>query len=266
MRFRKALFLASAVFLPLFVGATSPQLVEKVRIAVTVTANPFLDFQEHTTRFIQSQIHSLVEWPTIRKKAAVLERELEHLRGDIASLSELKQENERLGALLNLKGSRFPSAIAARVIARDPSHWSQFIIINKGMKDGIRVDMALIDPHGLVGRVVAAGPHSARAILLTDRQSRVSALNERTRDAGLVEGTGGFMLKMTYLDPNSKLEVGDQIVSSGLGGIYTKGILIGRVEIVGEEKNHLTLYALVEPFVSFSKLEEVLCVFSPANG
>ena len=73
------------------------------------------------------------------------------------------------------------------------------------------------------------------------------------------------MLKMTYLDHNSKIQIGDMIVSSGFGGIYPKGIPIGRVQLIGEEKNHLALYAMVEPFVSFSKLEEFLCVSSSAN-
>ena len=85
-------------------------------------------------------------------------------------------------------------------------------------------------------------------------------MNERTRDVGLIEGLGSSNLKMTYLDRNSDTQVGDVILSSGLGGIYPKGIPIGKVELVGGDKDHASLFAMVKPFVSFSKLEEVLCV------
>ncbi|MBI4395223.1 MAG: rod shape-determining protein MreC, partial [Candidatus Omnitrophica bacterium] len=103
---------------------------------------------------------------------------------------------------------------------------------------------------------------SARAILLTDSESRASAMNERTRTVGLVEGTSSAMLKMSYLDRTSEIQIGDLIMSSGVGGIYPKGIPIGKVELVSGEKDRPSLYALVKPNVEFPKLEEVLCVSS----
>lgn len=262
MRARSSLLLAGIVFIPLALGVVSPGLAEQLRTVVMVAADPLLETQARLARVAKSGLLFLIELPSFQKKSERLERELQVLKGELISLSELKQENERLTGLLQLKGKSSFSSIAARLIGRDPSHWSQFVVINKGVKDGVRTDTVLIHPQGLVGKIVAAGPHVARGILLTDRQSRVSALNERTRDIGMIEGTGGATLKMTYLDYHSKIQVGDVIVSSGIGGIYPKGIPIGRIQLVGEEKNQLALYAVVEPFVSFSKLEEILCISS----
>src|SRR3989338_6266235 len=189
-----------------------------------------MDYQTRIVHFLRSEINSLAEWPRLRSKSKTLERELQKIKEELASLSELKKENSRFTALLDLKSEISNASAAARIIARNPSHWSQFITINKGSADGIRLDTVLVHPHGLVGKVVVLASHSAHAILLTDRQSRVSAINERTRDMGVVEGTGSATLKMTYLDYNSKIQVGDIIISSGLGGVYPKGIPIGRVQ------------------------------------
>lgn len=264
MRFKKTLFLASAICVPLIIGGTAPKAVRAVRTSAISLATPLFNSQAEVAYFFKSTFRALLEFPKLEKQKQKLEREIEQLKGQSMIVSELKQENERLSRLLDLKGKITSSskATAARLIARDPSQWSQYIIINKGLKDGVRVDTVLVHPSGLVGKVVVAGVHSARAIELVDRQSRVVGMNERTRDIGLVEGTGTSLLKMTYLDRDSKIQVGDIIISSGFGGIYPKGIPIGRVEQVAEEQDHLTLYAIVEPFVSFSKLEEVLCVSS----
>jgi len=266
VRFKRSLFLVGAMACPLLIGATSPQIVEQARTFTIALTRPFLEFQGQASRFFQTQIQYVVEWPKLRQENQDLHLELKNLKAELATLKDIKRENVRLEVLLKLKENVHQKARAARVIGRDPSHWSQFVVINKGIRDGVNKNTVLVHPDGLVGKVVAAGRHSARAILLIDDQSRASAMNQRTRDVGLIEGTGSFMLKMIYLDRQSDIQIGDVIVSSGLGGIYPKGIPIGKVELVGGEKNSPALYAVVKPFAPFSKLEEVLCVSSQTNG
>ena len=266
MRFKKPLFLSGVVLLPLVVGATSPQMVRELRMLVTTATGPILEFQSQSVRWLESGAHFLTDLPTLYRQKQALQSELSDLKKELVGWEETKQEKARLESLLVLKQKIESKSVAVRVIARDPSHWSQFVVINRGLKDGVTENMALIHPDGLVGKVVAAGAYSARAILLTDLESHVSALNQRTRDVGLLDGTGSGLLKMTYLDRQSKIQIGDTIISSGLGGIYPKGIPIGQVQLVGEEKDHLSLYAMVKPFASFSKLEELLCVSSRTNG
>ncbi len=266
MHLKRSLFLVGAVLFPLLIGAISPQFVQNVRSFTTTVTGPFLEIQSQATSFCAKQIGYFLEWPKLRAENEALQAEIEKLKSELLNLDETKHKIARLESLLKLKQNFIKQGIVARVIARDPSHWTQFIVINKGTHDGIRKNTVLINADGLVGKVVVAGAYSARAILLTDPEARASALNQRTRDVGLVEGTGSLMLKMTYLDRLSSIQVGDMIITSGLGGIYPKGIPIGKVELVGNEKNNLSLYASVQPFVSFAKLEEVLCISSQTNG
>ena len=265
MRSKRFLVLAGAVIVPLIIGAVSPYWASQARTFVLDLARPFLEFQTQAIQFFKVQIQQVAEWPKLRTENQALRTELQNLKAEIESLEEIKRENVRFEALLALGEKTQGESRVAKVIARDPSHWSHFIVINKGSRDGVQKNTVLVHPDGLIGKVIAAGPRSSRAILLIDGASRTSAMNQRTRDVGLIEGTGSSTFKMTYLDRESQIQVGDVIISSGLGGIYPKGIPIGKVEVIGDEKDHLNLYALVKPFVSFSKLEEVLCVSSETN-
>ncbi|MBI4358020.1 MAG: rod shape-determining protein MreC [Candidatus Omnitrophica bacterium] len=266
MWFKRPLFLAGAVLFPLLIGATAPRYVDQLRTFTISLSQPFLELQNHFSAFLDRQIQFLAEWPKLRMENEALRAELQRMKTELEASREIKRQVSRLEALLHLKGKISDRSVAARVIGRDPSHWSRFIVINKGSRDGVRKNTVLVHPDGLVGKVVAAGRHSARAILLPDAESRASAMNQRTRDVGLIQGMGSSRLKMTYLDRFSDVQVDDLIISSGLGGIYPKGIPIGTVETVVSEKNHLGLYALVKPFVTFSRLEEVLCVSSQTGG
>ncbi len=266
MYLKRSLILVSAVLFPLLIGAISPQFVQNVRSLTTTVTGPFLELQNQVTRFFRKETDYLLQRPKLRQENETLKTEIKKLKSELLDLDETKHEISRLESLLKLKQNFIKRGIAAQVIARDPSHWTQFIVINKGIRDGIRKNTVLINADGLIGKVVVSGAYSARAILLTDPEARASAMNQRTRDVGLIEGTGSLMLKMTYLDRQSNIQVGDMIMTSGLGGIYPKGIPIGKVELVGNEKNNLSLYASVRPFVPFAKLEEVLCISSQTNG
>ena len=158
MRFKQSLFLASAVCFPLLIGATSPHLIGQLRTAVTIAADPFLESQSRAFDFLKTSLVVLSQIPVLHQKTKRLEHDLQLVQGELISLSELKQENERLSALLDLKKKSASSSVAARVIGRDPSHWSHFVVINKGQREGARVDSVLVHPKGLVGKVIAAGP------------------------------------------------------------------------------------------------------------
>ena len=266
MRIKRFLLIVGLITLPLIIGAASPGFVHQIRLLTISATRPILESQDQITSFVKSQIRNLSELPSLARKNHALQEELTQLKGQSVLTTELKQENERLKALLGLKEKSVFRSVSARIIGRDLSHWSFFVVLNKGTQDGVKEEDALLHSDGLVGKVVLAGARSSRAILLTDRESRVSALNQRTRDVGLIEGTGSLLLKMTYLDRDADIQIGDIIVSSGHGGIYPKGVPIGRVQLVGEDENLLSRYAVVKPFVSFAKLEEVLCVSSLTGG
>lgn len=194
------------------------------------------------------------------KEHESLKQEVQDLRFQLVRFEEVKKENERLKALVNFQKDNELAGISAEIIGRDMSAFSDHIILNQGKADGVNMGTVLISHEGLVGHVVSVGEHHARALLMTDIKARVCVVVQESREAGVVEGTPGGLLKLKHLNINSSIKVGDVVVTSGFGDIYPKGIPVGKVAIIATEKNNLSLYALVKPFVDFSKLEEVLCL------
>lgn len=192
----------------------------------------------------------------LRNRVAALESEN-------AALRDQEYENNRLRTALDLKKRISYKTVACRVLARDVTHLSHWALLNKGSRQGIKKEMPVVNEAGLAGKVVEVGAQTSRMILLRDMEARVSALIERTRDAGLVMGNGGSLLEMKFIDLESDVKVGDVVITAGLGDVYPQGILIGKVESLARDKKQMHLVAQVRPAVSFSRLEEVLCLNLP---
>lgn len=174
--------------------------------------------------------------------------------------TEIYQENIRLKELLSFKTGAPYKVIAARVIGRDPSNWSSAIIIDKGSSSGIKKGFISVTFLGLVGRVIEVSSSTSQIILLSDPSLCVSAIIQRSRQEGLVCGSLGGSLIMKYLPKDSDIKVSDTVITSGLTDVYPKGLIIGKVTDIGEEFSGLNRYAVIEPSVDFSGLEEVLII------
>jgi rod shape-determining protein MreC len=166
-----------------------------------------------------------------------------------------------LGQLLALRDRSNLSTTAAEVIAASATPDFRTATIDKGSRDGLRPDMAVIAPAGVVGRVVVPSARAAKVQLLIDRNAAAGALIERSRAQGVVTGGGGDRLRLEYVSEVADVVVGDLVVTSGIDGIYPKGFTIGRVESV--EKSGGSWRVVVKPSVDFSALEEVLVVLTP---
>ncbi|MFH1407306.1 MAG: rod shape-determining protein MreC [Candidatus Omnitrophota bacterium] len=201
--------------------------------------------------FYQGRIHK--ENKLLKEKLGILERK-------VLELQEASKENERLRGLLNFKSQAKHRAYPALVIARDASSYSDIMIINKGSRNSIKQDMAVVSSEGLIGRVSEVGRDASKVILISDPNFRCAALIERTREQGIIEGTlwGNCRLKFLTLDADVKL--GDIVITSGLGGSIPKGILVGKVVSIKPEISYLTKSAYIKPAADITKLEEVLCV------
>lgn len=184
------------------------------------------------------------------------------LESKLTELAEARKENERLRKLLDFRKSSQNKTLAAEVIGRDASFWRKILILNKGSNQGVRKDTAVFVPEGLVGQVLDAGPATARVLMLTDPDARVSSLADQSRAQGVVSGNGSPDLAMIYLELESGISVGETVLTSGIGGVYPKGIGVGKITGISRAADGLHLAAQVEPFVKFSKLEEVLCLVS----
>jgi len=189
-----------------------------------------------------------------------LNAQVAELSQEVIRLRELSIENERLRGLLSFKKKTPYKVIGVRVVGRDASNWYNTIVIDKGSNQNLVVGMALVAPSGLVGKVTEVGSSISRGMLILNPNSRVGAIVQRSRDEGVVEGSLKGLLRMKYISKDADLKAGDLVISSGLGGVFPKGVAIGKIKDIGTEADGLHLYAWVEPAVDFSKLEEVLCI------
>lgn len=197
---------------------------------------------------------------TLKQENIQLKNEVRLLERKIAQLKEHEIENKRLLMLLELKEDVQYETLPAQVIGRDLTGASQLIIIDKGTKHGLREDMPVVSGQGVVGKIIEAGTFSSKVQLLIDKRSRIGGIMQKSRIVGLVEGTGRGYLVINFLPRDEDIFVNDLILTSGLGGVYEKGLVIGTVKAVHEAKFSLYKYADVDPAVPFNKLEEVLVI------
>jgi rod shape-determining protein MreC len=198
----------------------------------------------------------------IRDENARLRQQLADAQIRLQQERALAQRSGELAALLDLRGRVPLETTAAEVVAAAATPDFRTVTIGKGTTAGLRPDMAVLAPEGVVGRVIVPGARAAKVQLLIDRNAAAGALLERTRAQGVVVGTGEEGLKLDYVLGTAEVTVGDIVVTSGIDGIYPKGFVIGRVEFV-ERSGNAYREIRVKPAVDFTSLEEVLVVLTP---
>ena len=172
---------------------------------------------------------SYVSLYRIAEENRQLRQENQLLRGRYTELQERVAATQRLEGLLALKERTGYETVAARVIGRDASNWYQGVVLDKGESDGIKVEMGVMTPAGVVGRVVKTTPAASVVLLVTDPNNAVTGLIQRTRDEGIVEGTAQGRARMKYLPLLSTVQTGDSVVTSGLTGGFPRGLAIGTI-------------------------------------
>lgn len=194
-----------------------------------------------------------------------LKKEVEILRKENLEASEYAAENERLRALLSYKSSKTQfDLVVARVIGRENATWTSVIVINRGVNDGVRDLMPVVTDKGLVGHVVEAGLISSKVQLILDPRSSVGALVQRpeSRVMGIVEGdiSNAQNPRMVNIPVVADVVENDMIITSGFGGVYPKGIIVGTVKELKNAPGGLLKYAVIDTGVDFQKLEEVAVI------
>lgn len=199
----------------------------------------------------------------VRSENERLQNRVAELEQQLIRTAELRAMERRLDQLLAFGTAFQLRAEAALVIGRDPLPWSGTVTINKGLRDGIVEDAAVVARAGVVGRTIATSAHSARVQLITDHNSGVDAIVQRSRARGIVKGGVDGRLVMKYIDREESVVAGDLIVTSGLSGIFPKGIAIGEVVRAWKDSRGLMQEAEVVPVVPLNRIEEVLVVRRP---
>jgi rod shape-determining protein MreC len=198
-----------------------------------------------------------------------LKVENDALKRDLASAQVAVQEQRALAdrtrgleRLLDLREHLQLKTVAAEIIGAAATPDFRTLTIDRGTRDGIRADMSVIAPAGVVGRLVVPSLRSAKVQLLIDRNAAAGAIIERTRAQGVVVGSGDDRLRLDYVSEVFDVVAGDVVMTSGIDGIYPKGFVIGRIESV-ERTGGSYKRILIKPAVDFSALEEVLVVLTP---
>jgi rod shape-determining protein MreC len=202
--------------------------------------------------------HGYIDLLHVRSDNIRLRQEADELQGKLHRYEEAFLQQQRLRELLELRSQVVPNPVVAEVVGIDPSQWAEAVTVNKGSHNHLRKDIAVVTHQGLVGRTVEVAPHYTTVLLITDRRSAVDALVQRTRARGIVVGKSRRLCELRYVDFHEDIRVGDVIISSGLGEVYPKGLLIGTVVSVRQKSYGLFHEVEVKPAVDLAKLEEVL--------
>lgn len=192
-----------------------------------------------------------------------LKQKNSELEQSLRELEIIKSENATLKEYVNLKDKYTEyETLPAYIINKDISNYSDTMIINVGSKDGVNVNMTVISDQGLVGHIISVTENTAKVETIIDTASTLSCLVSTSRDAIIARGTlsEASTLKATFIPTQATILEGDKIETSGLGGIYPKGIHIGTIKQVVNTKNITDRYAIIQTAVDFSKLETVLVI------
>ncbi len=210
--------------------------------------------------------NSYRSWRDLKAENRVLLEEVERLRVGALQTAEVREENSRLRRLLALK-ERLPlETLPGEVIGKEWGGWVRSLTINRGRSDGVARLTPVIVPDGVVGRVVAVRAHAAVIQLLNDSSSAVGGVIQRTRTPGVVEGKPGGGLRFKFPPrEGGGVQDGDLVVTSGLGGLFPKGLPVGQVTRVEDRGSALFHYADLAPTVDFARVEEVLLLIGGAN-
>lgn len=196
----------------------------------------------------------------LRSENERLRREAARLAFENFTLREARYENARLRRMLEFSAASGFRLVPASIVAREAGPFARGLKINKGERAGLRVNMPVVTHDGLIGKLVTVDRDAAYVQTLEDPDFRVSALIQRSRTAGILAWNPGKGAELFDVPHHADAEEGDLVVTSGLGEVFPKGILIGRVAHVSDKEGLLFQTIHVEPFVEYSHLEEVFVI------
>jgi rod shape-determining protein MreC len=232
-----------------------------IRKWAITAVTPFEKSVVGTSRFFRHGWSNYIGLYDVRKRNEELEAELARMKLEQARLQTAADQNRRLRALLDFKEHYIGQTLAAQVIQSSGTEQSRVVIIDKGSRAGIAADMAVITPGGIVGKVREVYPLSSQVLLVNDRESGAGVILQNSRLQGILRGTSFGELRVSDIMSDEKVEVGEQIVTSGGDRIYPKGVPVGTVTSVSPDHDNDPFLAIkVKPAADLARLEEVLVV------
>lgn len=252
-RFAFLLLLGASIAL-LTIGRTDPQIFERARMALIDATAPILDALSRPVSTVTEAVDRVRELAHIREQNAQLQAENARLLQWQHAARRLMAENGQLRELLNFTGDTAVRSVAARIIGDSNGPFIRSMLVNAGVRDGVRHGHAAVTGSGLLGRVASTGERSARILLISDLNSRIPVLVESTRARAVLAGDNSDRPRLMFLSTGAELSVGDRVVTSGHGGMFPSGLPVGIVSEIGDG------IVRVQPFAEPDRLEYVRLV------
>jgi len=224
------------------------------------SCSPFLKASTFVIQTLHGVFQEYLFLVQLQKENTLLKQRMVELKKENVQLKETALANERIQKLLRFQEKIPPSMMAAEVIGQDPSSWFKSITINIGEKEGIRKGMAVISSEGVVGQILKTALHHSTVLLITDYNSAIDSIIQRTRAKAIVEGNGENQCQLKYLLRSEEVIIGDVVVTSGLSGNFPKGLMVGEIRKVEKAGQGIFQFAELVPSVNLTKLEEVLVI------
>jgi len=242
-----------------------------VPVLEAVTFGAFAEVQRAATSAVattQEGWQNYFALQQIRRDNEQLSQEVAQLRITLQQERALAQQSRTLQQTLGLRDAAEVKTMAAAVIGSGPDAFFRTMTIDKGTQDGLRQDMAIIAPAGIVGRIIMPSRRASKVQLLIDRDAGAGVMIERSRAQGVISGSGATdelafhagLIDLEYIPSTADVKVGDRVVTSGVDGIYPKGFVVGEIQSVEREAGEYRIK--VRPAVDFSSLETVLVVLN----
>jgi len=264
LRRLRGLFLALALLAILLYVFTlnfqAPTDVGLFRRLVIEVFSPVLNLLHSSSRSIDEKIKGYVVLRQVRQDNEQLRGQINELQNKLTAYQEAFLENQRLRRLLDFKNTLGVKGIASQVVVHDPSGWFQTVVIDKGSREGIKTDMAVVNEEGVVGRIAEVSDHYSRVILITDPESAVDALVQRNRTRGIMTGKDEKSCLLRYVRGNLDVRTGDLVITSGKDGIFPKGLRLGIVREVVKDPVDLFQTIALQPIVNLNYVEELLVI------
>jgi rod shape-determining protein MreC len=232
------------------------------RIAISLVA-PFQNAVSGSIRFVRDVWRHYFFLVHVAKENDNYKKDLNEAFEKNIRFKELKLSNVRLRSLLNFQKTITDNVLAAEVISKDPSPWFKTIIIDKGKEDGVENGMAVVVPQGIAGQVTEISSYYSKVLLIIDPNSAVDALVQKGRARGIIKGDSEGRCLLKYVLRKHNISNGDIVISSGLDGVFPKGLAVGYVSDIIKPKAGIFQEITITPYVDFEKIEEVLIVLNP---
>lgn len=240
---------------------SDPRGTRLIRVWAIGIIAPFQKFAVNTSKGIRGLWSGYVDLRGVRRENEQLRRQLTELRFERARIEQDAQQGRRLQALLDFKQQFIHKTVAAQVIGASGAANSRVIYIDRGEKHGIAAGMAVITPDGIVGKVTRADGRTSQVLLVNDPQSGAGVMIERLRLNGILKGTGNYYPEMQNVMADEKIEVGDEVITTGGDRVFPRGLPVGKVKSFYPDRDKDPFLTIkIEPAVQLGRLEEVLVV------